>query len=501
MTAALFGFLVPLALLVVGTIRSLRRDLNLGDEGYLVYGTLALMRGEVPIRDFRAYDPGRYLWCALFFWLFGKGFVTARIAMAFLSGITVVLVVYLSGEASGSPLFAGVTGCLAVLWMHPNHKQGEMLFSVICVAVIVMLSTSFSTAIGTAGLILAGALYGHNILVYMVAAIGLFAVAQIAIGVPILAQLGTLIIWLAFGSAMILAISALVPGYISAFVSRKIRVVLTRRTANLPLPKPWLWSKESEKIVSMTSTRRWAFKAVFTTLPFLHGLGLICWIFLPDIRSQPEGPIILASAVTGLAYMHHLFSRADLSHLCQVILPLLLLITSVITFVLPLKVAILALFILCWATIWFLWNLPDFKRSWRRHAPTKPFVTCFETLLLPPPLADRLNGLKEVITANTQPESSVFVVPINISTIAALGRRTAVYDFFPVYPSNDAAQVQMIQELTLTQPKIAIIGTQKMDGRNELLFEKNYARVNAYVLENYLPVLKTPHETVYLRKA
>src|SRR6266545_4510165 len=57
--------------------------LDIADEGFLWYGTIRTALGEVPIRDFQAYDPARYYWGALWFKVIGNnGIIALRISEA-----------------------------------------------------------------------------------------------------------------------------------------------------------------------------------------------------------------------------------------------------------------------------------------------------------------------------------------------------------------------------------------------------------------------------------
>ena len=76
--AALLAALLSLAsYLAYGDV-----NLNVVDESYLWYGVQRAAAGEVPMRDFQAYDPARYYWCVSWGWIFGHGILGVRKAAA-----------------------------------------------------------------------------------------------------------------------------------------------------------------------------------------------------------------------------------------------------------------------------------------------------------------------------------------------------------------------------------------------------------------------------------
>jgi len=77
--------------------------LNLADEGFLWYGATWTAAGEVPLRDFQSYEPGRYYWIALWSPLLGDGLLGMRRAIALFEVVGLLAGLLVAARALGAP--------------------------------------------------------------------------------------------------------------------------------------------------------------------------------------------------------------------------------------------------------------------------------------------------------------------------------------------------------------------------------------------------------------
>ncbi len=494
----IFG--VPLVLVSLLVLPFLRVGVDLADEGYLVFGTASLLDGNIPIRDFRAYDPGRYYWCGLFALIVGRGYFATRIAMAVMMVIALSLLMSLIMTATGEALIGALSCGLALIWMQPRAKQIENCFVILSVLLLFNLTqdgTSFDyAALGaTIGL---SAFFGLNILVYICASSVLVGV--LAAGSLTAASLSSFAAGLGLGLLPVLAMVLMAKGYAREYWRRKVVALHQRGSANLKLPLPWLWARGGTGFDLLSPARRRAFKTLFTLMPvlFLGGLSLPLMLGANTL-TDPMRLVVAASGV-GLVSFHHAVSRADLGHIFQPVLCLAMALTGgIFAFLGPVGVVIL----LCPAvagSVALVWtqqfHLPEYRKI--RHA-LRPFDCATDRLWLPAGLAAQMDQLQQIVQELTAKGEPILAVPVQIGLCTLFDRSHAAYDSFPVYPSEASARRTMMEDLERCRPKLLLIGTMALDRREDLIFLNNYPNVAALIAAEYLHLDTIGRTAAYVR--
>ncbi len=137
-----------------------RIGLNLHDEGFLWYGARQTARGEVPVRDFQSYDPGRYDWCAAFMRVrHDEGILTLRLACFAFAGVGVALHHAISRRLGHRPFARDAWAAIACVWFFPKFHTFDSVLPLLSIWSLTALAqhprrTSHFTAgvtIGAAG--------------------------------------------------------------------------------------------------------------------------------------------------------------------------------------------------------------------------------------------------------------------------------------------------------------------------------------------------------------
>jgi len=154
---------------------------NFSDEGHLWYGAQRVLAGDIPIVDFRSYDPGRYYWAALWMLPTGDGLYSLRLANTLAMALALLLFAALARRVTKNRWLIMAGLFFASLWMVPLYKIYEHLISLLLVLSYARLverparSTFFFVGLCTSF----AAIFGKNLGVYGLTSI-LIVVAVLA---------------------------------------------------------------------------------------------------------------------------------------------------------------------------------------------------------------------------------------------------------------------------------------------------------------------------------
>ena len=458
------------------------RSVPLGaDEGYLWYGVQQVLKGRWPHRDFKSYEPGRYLWSAVFARGFGAGLLSLRCAvhLFFAVGLGAALLA-LRSRGLDWPSIALAAFALSAI-AHPQHKLFEHGWLLLAWSSCAwLLSTQSGPAWACEGAMLGLSLFfGFNLFLYASAALVLALAVATTTGIlPFEAwRADALVLGAALGLVP-MACMALSPGFARMFYRRRIGTVIARGESNLSLPRPWPWRAAPAQLLGMDPAHRRAFQWTFLFLLVLPAisLSLVAWRALP---SAVDAPALLAAAALGLAVFHHAASRADPSHIVQSLAPTCVLLLLCAAPFAPWAFALVAALML-----WLAWPLQH--RQIRRACP-QDFVRrrvggC--EIDVPNVQARLFDAVVEECGADSA-RNALFAAPAYPAVYAALALESPVYDTFSLYPAGDATQAEMIAAIERAPVRVAVVSDAPIDGREELRFSRTHPRVWAYLHANF----------------
>ena len=376
--------LLALALTGAACFAQWRIDFNIADEGFLWYGAIATAHGQVPLRDFFSYDPGRYYWAAAWAPLFGDGILALRLSAAIFQAVGLLLGLLAARRVLARPWLLAAAGALLLVWMIPRHKVFEPSVAMAAVWLGVRLLERPTRGRHFAAGLLAGlaVFIGKNLGLYCLASMAVLALiahaggggaavpeeepakrpggppedvpGEVPGGVPgeplegppvvtrrappaeslavrpaavrrraLGQKLAAFAAGLLAGLLPLLALCC-VPGFYASYLESCLFFLRLGRT-NFPEPVPWPWLAFASGLDLGERAQQLALGLSFVLL--IAGTALVLatgWQRLRLHGADPPATLLAAGGVVGFFFLHHAFARPDAFHLGQSVQPLLL---------------------------------------------------------------------------------------------------------------------------------------------------------------------------------
>jgi hypothetical protein len=484
------------------------KGFSLWDEGFLWYGVQRVMLGEVPIRDFMAYDPGRYYWSAALLSIVGNnGIIALRATIAIFQalGLFVGLLVIAQSarrEGKGNTLFLLLSAAILVVWMFPEHKLFDISLSIFLIGILTYLIRNpipkryFFTGI-CIGLV---AVFGRNHGVY-----GALASLGVIGWLSIKSRTGTgflkgAFLWgagVAVGFLPIVLMALFIPGFGTAFWE-SVRFLFEQKNSFLPLPVPWPW-KINFAALSFHQALRAEFIGLFFVGILVFGAFAILWVIRQRLKERPVPAALVASAFLAIPYANVAFSRAEINHLAQGSFPLLVGCLVLLSCAAP-KVKWPLVAGLC--VVSFLVMLPA-QPGWECRSPGHcvSVEISGSNLMVDPGTAADIALLRR-LAAQYAPNGQTFIAaPYWPGAYALLERKAPMWEIYPLFPRSAAFQEREIERMKAAKPGFAIIFDMPLDGRDSVRFRNSHPIIQKYIENNFERVPDAPNPAYQIYKA
>lgn len=482
------------------------KGFNLADEGFLWYGAQRVMQGEVPLRDFMAYDPGRYYWSAALMRLWGDdGIMALRGAVAVFQVIGLATGLLLVACAVGRRhlLFLHVTAVTLVVWMTPYYKLMDMSVSILLIGVLTYLISKptgrryFMAGLGV-GL---AAVFGRNHGVYGLAgSIGVLIWLNIRCD-DVSRPIKQVLLWMGgvlTGYLPIVFMVLLVPGFAEAFWA-SVLYLFEFRATNLPLPIPWPWQVRFAAIPLGDAIRQ-VLIGVFFISVLVFGVASLVWVFREKLRGQQKTPALVAASCLGLPYAHYAFARADVEHLALGVFPLLIG-CLVLLATQPAMLRWSLTLILCFASL--LAMLHEHP-GWQCRV-SKQWVdveVSGNNLTVAPSTANGIQQFRTLVEKFAPDGQKFMVTPWFPGINSLMGQQSIVWEIYPILPRSQKFQQREVDRIRKADPAFIYILDAPLDGREELRYSNTHHVIYRYIIENFqrIPISTSEVHQLYVAK-
>jgi hypothetical protein len=493
-----FHFSVALIIPFLHLALSHNLAINIADEGYLWNGALSLADGMIPIRDFASYDPFRYFYCAIFVFVFGRGILSVRIAMALFQvaatfGILVLLDRYASRKYN--KLLLIILSISILMWFGSNHKSIDIAMPVFSIIALVYLLNSeskhrfFATGIFVGFSAFVGSNHGYyNLFIFGASVLFSLIFAERARPVKKLFSFSAGVV---AGYSPTLAMMALVPGFFRQYLARVIAIFVNvadpDKSTNIPLPIPWPWTVDFSQGPAIANLVSFLSGMFFLIAPIVYVCALVLFI-RRTIKKQQANTAVFAAAIVGLVYCHYAFSRADTGHIAHSIMPFILIIclwaSAQRRYKLLQPMIIVLIFLYSFGTIGQTTN-----RLYNHYRGFYPYSIQIgrdmETIHMDKASHDLIAAIREIKADFRIEDREIFFAPYLPGMYPIMDVHSPTYSAYFLNKTTTKRQKTTIREMQQNHVKYIVYSDQFIDGNEDLAFYNSNPLVYDYIIANY----------------